>query len=141
LLFAKSTQVREIVGDRGGTVLLHAAVGRQDIFAERGELRTAATASAGQRGDDRGTEVQVELFDELPSAAITHRHAATGRGDRARLPDAVEQIGFARAEHHLAEADAQLEIVWVAHGGSLDDALEALKPMRGEQSRERSGCV
>lgn len=127
-LFPKIVQVDEIVGDRGGAAVLHSAVSRENVFAQRGELCTAAATTAGQRRDHRGTEVQVELFDELPGAAITHGHATTCCGDRAGFADAIEQVGFTRPEHHVAEADTQLEIIWSAHGGSLDEGIDALKP-------------
>src|SRR5437879_12543007 len=87
----------EVRRDRARRPRFHGAVAAQDFLSQPGDARAAASASSGQRFDQRQAKGAVDGFDEQPGAPVRHFHLARSRRDRSRAGDGGEQIGFARA--------------------------------------------
>src|SRR5262245_49986357 len=55
--------------------------------------------------------MSVELAHQRPGARVAHLHAPAGRGDRAGLADALEEVRLTGPEGHaLAQDDAQAQM-------------------------------
>src|SRR4051794_15091368 len=87
-----------IARDRSDACGMHAPVAREHVAAAPRQRCAAAAAAAGACRDERRIEEAVELVDELPCALVAHAHAPAGRGDRARIENAFEELGLAGAE-------------------------------------------
>src|SRR3982751_1161157 len=97
-----------IARDRRNARGVHAPVAREHVASAPGQRCAAAAAAAGACRNERRIEEAVELVDELPCALVAHAHAPAGRGNRARLENAFEELGLAGAEIDARrEADAQ----------------------------------
>ena len=90
--FEELPELPEFSGNRLCCELFHPPIALQHINTKIGELRTATTATAGGRANERSDERCIHRFDQQPCTTVRHAHLACRRRYGTAPANRLEQL-------------------------------------------------